>query len=136
MTERLDRIEQSIERLSTALDVIVTEFIRPSAQQTAANYERLERVDETLEQTNATLDRVAAQQERNTSDIDALLGAISTTDVEVRSLSVRAAETDTRFNILIQEMRADRRASQQAFQALLLQLASLNGRVDELEQAS
>jgi chromosome segregation ATPase len=136
MTERLDRIEQSIERLSTALDVIVTEFIRPSAQQTAANYERLNRVDETLRQTNATLDRVAQQQERNTADIDALLGAISTTDVEVRSLSVRAAETDTRFNILIQEMRADRRASQQAFQALLLQLASLNGRVDELEQAS
>jgi chromosome segregation ATPase len=112
--------------------------------------ERLDRIEaillnvtERLSETNATLDRVANQQERNTADIDALLGAISTTDVEVRSLSasvaaleVRATETDTRFNVLIQEMRADRRASQQAFQALLLQLAGLNGRVDSLEQAS
>lgn len=45
------------------------------------------------------------------------------------------SEADDRFNILIQEMRSDRQTSQQAFQSLLSQLTNINERVDDVEQA-
>ena len=127
MTDRLDRIENLLETAAITLNVTT---------------ERLDQVTERLDQVTERLDQVAEQQRKNTTDIDNLLGAISTTDVEVRSLSQgmrslsqAVAANEQRFNILIQEMRADRRATQQAFQSLLLQLANVNGRVDDLEAA-
>ena len=115
MSERLDRIEASIERLSNALDVLVQQLITPAVRQSSANHERLDQVDELLIRT----------AEQSATNADA-----------IAQLTVRAAETDTRFNVLVSELRADRRASQQAFQALLLQLAGINGRVEDLERAS
>jgi archaellum component FlaC len=150
MTERLDRIEQSIERLGSALDVIVTEFIRPSAQQTAANYERLNRVDETLE-------RVAQQQEATEQQTAANAEAISRLESLVATNNQAIAANDVRFENLLNDSRADRaewrtrfdasnqrfdaqlneiRAQGEQIRALLSALATTNGRVDTLEQAS
>lgn len=47
--ERLDRIEASLEGLNNALNFLVTELIRPSAQQARINYERLDRLESALE---------------------------------------------------------------------------------------
>jgi chromosome segregation ATPase len=97
MTERLDRIEAIL--LSTS--------------------ERLNETSATLNQTNATLDRVAQQQERNTTDIDALLGAISTTDVEVRSIAGTVSDSARLFENLRGDAIADRQRSDQRFNELL-----------------
>jgi hypothetical protein len=107
MSERLDRIEALL--LNTV--------------------ERLNEVTANLGRTTATLDRVAIQQERNTDDIDTLLGAISTAEVEVRKISASVAANEQRFNILISEMRSDR----QVFRNLI---DTLTGRIDGLERAS
>ena len=114
MTERLDRIESIL----------------------LAAVEQGQHTDARLDRITLIVEENAVQQRQNTTDIDNLLGAISTTDVEVRRLSEAVAANEQRFNILISEMRSDRRASQQSFQALLLSLAGINGRVDDLEQAS
>jgi chromosome segregation ATPase len=95
------------------------------------------------------LDRIEAQLATNTANITDLITlsrnvlqaaqlnaeAITELRANASELRARASETDDRFNILISEMRADRRATRQAFQALLLQLAEVNGRVNDLEQA-
>lgn len=122
MTERLDRIEQGLEQVNDALNVLISEFIRPNAQQTRANYERLERIEADLE----TTEQQTASNAETATRLEVLIEANAT----------RAAENGDRFNVLIQEMRADRRASQQAFQSLLVQLANINSRVQDLEQAS
>ena len=156
MSERLDRIESLLlataERLDTTTERLDTTSERlgetnvtlnqtnVTLNQTNATLNQtnvtLNQTNVTLDRTNATLDQVATQQRQNTINIDNLLGAISTTDVEVRNLRESVLANEERFNLLIQEMRADRRASQQAFQALLLQLANVNSRVDDLEAAS
>lgn len=121
MTERLDRIEEGLETLSNTIDVLISEFMRPSAQQAQANYERLDRLEAVLER---TVDGQSANEQQIARNAEA-----------VSVLTEQAIESDNRFNILIQEMRADRRASQQATQALLLAMANINGRVEDLEQA-
>ncbi|MGB3300246.1 MAG: hypothetical protein WBA76_18440 [Phormidesmis sp.] len=148
MSDRLDRIESLLEATATTLGVTttrldqVTEGLNQVTGRLNQVTEGLDQVTEGLNQVTGQLNQVterlnqvAEQQQRNTTDIDNLLGAISTTDVEVRAISQSVAANEQRFNILIQEMRADRRASQQAFQALLLPLANVNGRVDDLEAA-
>ncbi|MBE9060981.1 hypothetical protein [cf. Phormidesmis sp. LEGE 11477] len=122
MTDRLDRIEEGLETLSNTINLLIIEFIQPSAQQARANYERLDRLE-------AALERTVDGQSVNEQQIARNAEAFSV-------LTERAIESDDRFNILIQEMRADRRASQQATQALLLAMANINGRVEDLEQAS
>ena len=136
MTERLDRIESSIEQLNTTLNVIASEFIRPIAQQARQNHERLEAIDERLDRIAASLEATAQQSTATEQQCAKNAEAIS-------ELTAQSVQSDTRFNILIQEMRSDRRASQQATQALLLAMANVNSdvavlgdRVDQLEQAS
>ncbi len=149
MSDRLDRIESLLETTVTTLSITtdrlyqVTDGLDKVGERLDQMTGRLDQVTDGLDQMGERLDQmgerlnqVAEQQQRNTADIDNLLGAISPTEVEVRSLSQAVAANEQRFNILIQEMRADRRSTQQAFQALLLQLASVNGRVDDLEAAS
>jgi len=135
MSERLDRIESMLLAMAERLDETNATLSQTNATLSQTNA-TLSQTNATLSQTNATLDRVSIQQAKNTVDIDNLLAAISTTDVKVRQLTESVAANEQRFNILIQEMRADRRATQQAFQSLLLQLAGVNSRVDDIEAAS
>ena len=135
MSERLDRIGSLLLSTAERLDTTAERLDETNVTLNQTNV-TLNQTNATLDRTNATLDQVAAQQRQNTINIDNLLAAISTTDVEVRNLRESVLANEERFNILIQEMRADRRASQQAFQALLLQLANVNGRVDDLEAAN
>jgi hypothetical protein len=119
MTERLDRIEILLER--TALR---------------------------LESTALRLNQTAEQQAKNTEDIDTLLGAVSTTEIEVQKLLSARAESDRRFEVLRQEAIADRQRSDQRHEenqrkfdaqmeimrSLLAELSNTNSRVENLEQ--
>ena len=125
MTDRLDRIEALLEAAITHVATTDSRLERVSVG--------LETMTEQLDSITDIIQEAATQQRQNTIDIDNLLGAISTTDVEVRRLGQAVAANEERFNVLIAEMRSDRRASQQSFQALLLSLASVSGRVNDLE---
>ena len=129
MTDRLDQIEQqqaanteAIAQTNAALNVLITEFIRPNAQQARANFERLERIEIDLEATEQ-------QTARNAEAISNNAQAI--------------AANERRFENLLNEMRADRAESRQRFEAmqsniqtLLLELTRTNRRVGEMERAS
>jgi hypothetical protein len=93
--------------------------------------ERLDRIEALLLITAERLNQTAEQQQRNTTDIDNLLGAISTTDVEVRSLTQAVTTNEQRFAILREDAIADREenrrrfdAQQEVIQSLLLALQS------------
>ena len=79
--------------------------------------ERLDRIEALLLITAERLNQTAEQQQRNTTDIDNLLGAISTTDVEVRSLTQTVAANEQRFEILRADAIADREESRRRFDA-------------------
>ena len=139
MTERLDRIEASIEALNQSLNFLVTEFIRPNAQQTNANRLDLQALDERLEQVAAMQAEAAQQQaiidrqlQANAEQSAANEQQIAANAEAIAALREASQESDTRFNILIQEMRSDRRATQQATRALLLAMANINADVSEL----
>ncbi|MGB7085275.1 MAG: hypothetical protein WBD47_06955 [Phormidesmis sp.] len=118
-------------------------------------------MSERLDRIEAILEATAEQQQRNTEDIDNLLGAIAVTEVTVQQLTARAEENDRRFETLRAEGIADRqetrhlfndavnqmnidraradnhyRAQMEVIQSLLLELARTNRRVDNLEKAS
>jgi hypothetical protein len=91
--------------------------------------ERLDRIEALLLITAERLNQTAEQQQHNTTDIDNLLGAISTTDVEVRSLTQAVTTNEQRFAILREDAIADREenrrrfdAQQEVIQSLLLAL--------------
>jgi chromosome segregation ATPase len=111
MTQRLDRIEAILLTTSERLNET-----NATLNQTNAT---LSQTNAALSQTNATLDRVAQQQERNTTDIDALLGAISTTDVEVRAIASSVSDSARLFENLRGDAIADRQRSDQRFNELL-----------------
>ncbi|MGB7086590.1 MAG: hypothetical protein WBD47_13625 [Phormidesmis sp.] len=157
MTERLDRIEESVAQLNTTLNVIADEFIRPIAQQSAANFRAIGQIDsdldrlneslgrleanhqagmERLDRVNATLDRIAEQSQLNEQQISRNAEAISNNASAI-------AANERRFENLLNESRADRAESRQRFeahqetmQALLLELTRTNRRVENLERAS
>jgi len=129
MTERLDRIESGIESLNQAINTIVVDIVRPTALQTQANAKAIDRL-------TAQIDRV-----ENIS----------------RLSDETSSENEQRFNTLLAESRAERianakkfdeqiqridaafdelKAQRESMRALLSALATTNGRVDTLEQAS
>ena len=121
MTERLDQIEALL--LATA--------------------ERQNEMNASLQQTQAVLNQTAQQQATNTSEIETLLGAVSTNEVGVQALVEQVAENNRRFDILRQEAIADRQTWQANFDAQmevmrsqLLEMSRINRRLDNLEQAS
>ncbi len=139
-----------METLTNTLNLLVTEFIRPSAQQAAANHERLERIEVILE-------RIAEGQSANEQQIGGnaeglteareLIQSNAEGLAETRELvqrnAERSVENSTLFENMLNDARADRienrrrfDAAQQVIQAMLIQISSLNGRVEDLKEAS
>jgi hypothetical protein len=114
--ERLERLEGIVERLSSTIDVLVTEFIRPATQQAYANYERLERLESALE-TLVGQSLVNAEQ-------------IASNTESITRLEATVNDQSQQIQVLIEEGRADRQTQREALAAIL----SVSGRVDVLEQ--
>ena len=62
--EAIAQLTETVQQLSSAVDVLVSQFIRPNAQQALANYERLERLEGLVE-------TMALQQQENREQISA-----------------------------------------------------------------
>lgn len=84
--------------------------------------ERLDRIEALLESTGQKLDRTAAKQEKNTEEIDILLGAVATTEANVQKLTEKATYTDKLFETLQAEARADRQETRQMWNDAVTQM--------------
>ena len=116
MTDRLDRVEELLAQTAERLD------------QTS---ERLDQTSERLDQTSERLALTVEQQVKNTTDIDTLLGAVSSNEVgvrelsvDVRSLTTAIGESNQRFDVLRLEAVEDRQETRQLF----------NDAVDQMER--
>ncbi|MGB3790673.1 MAG: hypothetical protein WA949_21880 [Phormidesmis sp.] len=84
--------------------------------------ERLDRMEALLESTQQNLDRTTAQQAKNTEEIDILLGAVATTEANVRKLTEKATYTNTLFETLRAEAQADRQETRQLWNDAVTQM--------------
>ncbi|MEL6903306.1 MAG: hypothetical protein AAFP07_20400 [Cyanobacteria bacterium J06606_4] len=145
MSDRLDRIEAIVE--SNARDI---EASRGDLAETKAIAESNARtIEASANQQAEIIAAISAQQATNTRDIDALVEGISGLATEIREVVQRVDESGQRidgnaqrFDILLDEVRADRQraderhaATQEILQSLLVELTKTNQRVDRLEQA-
>ena len=151
MTERLDRIEGAIEQLNSTINVLVTEFIRPNAQQARANFERLERIESTLDRAAAQTVANAEQLSTNEQQIANNAEAIAGTRQLVQANAEAIATNEQRFEVMRGDVNADRQqwqaaadadraenrrrfdAQQQIAQAMLVELSRVNSRLEVLE---
>jgi chromosome segregation ATPase len=170
MTERLDRIEaillqvaqqqaantQAIEGNSRDIDALVEAIsntdvnVRGNTAAVTVHTQQLETTGELITanaQQLETIGGLITASAQRLEDTRALVAAnaqqIAITDALTQRNAEAIAANETRFNIVIEELRADRaewrkqfRAMTQATQALLVQIGSLNGRIENLEQAS
>ena len=86
--------------------------------------DRLDRIEAVLESITKRLDSTAAQQAKNTEDIDTLLGAVSTNEVACRELRISVMENQDRFTVLREEARADRAETRRLFDDAITQMES------------
>ena len=70
------------------------------------------------------LDRIEATIERTSSNVDDLLGAIATTDRQVRDLREESADAKQRFEMLRAEAQNDRRETRQLWNDVVVQMES------------
>ncbi len=115
MTDRLDRIEQSIESSNTAVNMILTEFIRPLAQQSVVNQNALDGLIQM--RADAEIERIEQNQR-----IENLLDEAR---ADRQQATADREENRRRFD-----------AQQQISQAMLVELARVNSRLEILERAS
>ena len=148
MSERLDRIEQGLEGLNQSLNFLVTEFIRPNAQQAYANYERLERIEK-ITQDNADSIAGNAQQiaelkkaiEGNAQQISELKTLVNANAINIGRLETVADSTLSEIRdsvneqsqlleVLVEENRTTQVSQREALRAIL----SNANRIDTLER--
>ena len=126
MTERLDRVERDIADINSALNTMAAEFIRPLMQQSQANQQALAGLIE------MTADAAVERAEQNTR-IENMLNEAQSDRQEWRA----------GFDEMREQMNRDREenrrrfdAQQQISQAMLVELARVNSRLEILERAS
>lgn len=93
-TQRLDAVDERLDRLTGAVDALVTQFLRPLTQQSVENQQSIGRLIERGEQFQEWLDD------------------------DRRDLESIRADSDVRFQTLIDEGRADRKAANDKFESL------------------
>ncbi|MEM6451508.1 MAG: hypothetical protein AAF703_14475 [Cyanobacteria bacterium P01_D01_bin.105] len=124
--ERFEQTEASLARLSSAVDVLVSEFIRPSTQQAIANYQRLERIEAALETSVQCWDRLEGlveanilQSRANEQQIAANAEGIAENKLVIANLGEGISEQSQQIQVLIKEGRADRQAQREALAAIM-----------------
>lgn len=93
-TQRLNAVDERLDRLTGAVDALVTQFLRPLAQQSVENQQSIGRLIERGEQFQEWLDD------------------------DHRDLESIRADSDVRFQTLIDEGRADRKVANDRFESL------------------
>ena len=148
--QRLDDIDQRIDRLSEAVDVLVTQFLRPSAQQAMENQQAIARLIERSEQHQEWLDEdrhdLADHRLRQSEQSRQIQALIEENRQDRAEANQRFSEANQRFNDMQAEIRQNqrlllagqRRAEEngQRLDALLAEVLSLSRRVTAVEDAA
>ena len=126
MTERLDRIESGIADINNALNTMTTEFIRPLMQQAQANQQAIAGLAQMMAES-------AVERSEQNIRIDNLLS-------DARADRQQAERDRQEWRAKFDEMQTEnaRRfdAQLQITQAMLVELARVNSRLEILERAS
>ena len=89
-TQAITRLATTAEQTNQAINVLVSEFIRPSAQQARDNYERLERVE-------GYMVSIAEQQQANAQQIASNAEAITRFDERLEETPQLVAQNPSDF---------------------------------------
>jgi hypothetical protein len=121
---------KGIAQLSNAVDVLVSQFIRPNAQQALANYERIERIEGVVEDSADAIASLTALSEANQQQIAANAESNAQSQGRLIRIEDLITENGRQVDILIAEGRADRQNARELLAAIIA-----NGRrIDRLEQ--
>ncbi|MEO0852425.1 MAG: hypothetical protein AAFY15_02820, partial [Cyanobacteria bacterium J06648_11] len=150
-----EELQQQIAALTTALDTVVTQFVRPAAQQSLENQQSIAQLISLLDRhaqamvgIDERLDRVAQQQEANTEAIAAAIERMTAFDgrlEETRQLVAQnasnAAQNEARHSAAMDRIDAQQQRLGEEVQAIAeatrTQLTAIIGngrRIDRLEQ--
>ena len=121
---------QAIASLNESISFLVTEFIRPSAQQALSNYERLERLERVVEQNAQAITAMTELSQINQQQIAANAEKNAELDLKLDRVTAHQQENDRQITILINEGRADRQAQREALTAIIAN----SRKIDQLEQ--
>ena len=121
---------QAIASLNESISFLVTEFIRPSAQQALSNYERLERLERVVEQNAQAITAMTELSQINRQQIAANAEKNAELDLKMDRVTAHQQENDRQITILINEGRADRQAQREALTAIIAN----SRKIDQLEQ--
>ena len=121
---------QAIASLNESISFLVTEFIRPSAQQALSNYERLERLERVVEQNAQAITAMTELSQINQQQIAANAEKNAELDLKMDRVTAHQQENDRQITILINEGRADRQAQREALTAIIAN----SRKIDQLEQ--
>ncbi len=136
MIDRLDRVEAVCDRNAEAIKVLI-EVTQTVSQRTVAITEMMQSIESHRQEVTDRLSQAIADGE---SRFETML-AESRADREVTNrLSQAIADGESRFETMLAEARADRiewrrhiEAQNQVIQGLLVQMATTNSRIDQLE---
>jgi hypothetical protein len=130
---RLDRIEVTIDRLSNAVDMLVTDFLRPLVQQSVANQEVIAQLTQRMATHAEWLDEDRHDVAEQRQQIQVLIE-------DARADRKRYAEQFDRQLTKIEsnEIESTRRyqAQLEITQAMLVELSTVNRRIETLENAA
>ena len=149
-TQRLDAIDERLGQLTGAVDVLVTQFLRPLAQQSVANQEAIARLIERSEQHQEWLDEdrhdlavwrqaQAEQSQQIQSLLDSARADRMSANEKFERLGQRFEQQDQRFEQMQAEIRQNQRlllSGQERLDAVLAEVLSLSRRVQAVEDAA
>ena len=126
MTERLDKIESDISDINNALNRMATEFLRPLMQQAQANQQAIAGLAQMMAES-------AVERSEQNIRIDNLL---SDARADRQQAERDRQEWRTKFDEMQIENARRFDAQLQITQAMLVELARVNSRLEILERAS
>lgn len=134
------------QEMRNTIGLLITEFIRPMAQQSRLNQQLVESNARAIEANTHNIAATNTGINELKESVELLTKSTDDAANEALTLERIANGNVQRFDILLAEAREDRKrldaalgelaAQRESMQALLSALANTNGRVDSLEQAS
>lgn len=141
--QRLNDIDQRLERLSGAVDTLVTRFLRPLAQQSIENQQAIARLVERSEQHQEWLDEdrrdLAEWRQVQTEQSQQIQSLLDSARADRMSANVRFEHYSQRFEEVQSEIRQNQRlllSGQDRLDTVLTEVLSLSRRVQTIEDAA
>jgi len=141
--QRLNDIDQRLDRLSGAVDTLVTQFLRPLAQQSIENQQAIARLVERSEQHQEWLDEdrqdLAEWRQVQAEQSQQIQSLLDSARADRMSANIRFEHYSQRFEEVQSEIRQNQRlllSGQDRLDTVLTEVLSLSRRVQTIEDAA